>query len=66
MRYHDPYVPVISHNGHDLTCEPSLNAALNAADCVVVVTDHSVYDWPDVLGKAKLVVDTRHVGVQGS
>ena len=66
VRYHDPYVPVISHNGHDLTCEPALDAALAAADCVVIVTDHSVYDWPDVLGKAKLVVDTRHVGVQGS
>ena len=61
VRYHDPYVPVISHNGHDLTCEPALDAALDAADCVVIVTDHSVYDWPDVLAKAKLVVDTRHV-----
>jgi len=66
VRYHDPYVPVILHNGHDLTCEPALDAALAAADCVVIVTDHSVYDWPDVLGKAKLVVDTRHVGVQRS
>ena len=63
VRYHDPYVPVISHNGHDLTCEPALDPALDAADCVVIVTDHSVYDWPDVLAKAKLVVDTRHVGV---
>ncbi len=61
VRYHDPYVPVISHNGHDLTCEPALDAALAAADCVVIVTDHSVYDWPDVLAKARLVVDTRHV-----
>jgi UDP-N-acetyl-D-glucosamine dehydrogenase len=61
VRYHDPYVPVISHNGHNLTCEPALDAALDAADCVVIVTDHSVYDWPAVLEKAKLVVDTRHV-----
>ena len=66
VRYHDPYVPVISHNGHDLTCEPALDAALDAADCVLIVTDHSVYDWPAVLVKAKLVVDTRHVGVQGN
>jgi UDP-N-acetyl-D-glucosamine dehydrogenase len=61
VRYHDPYVPVISHNGHDLTCEPALEAALDAADCVVIVTDHSVYDWSDVYRKARLVVDTRHV-----
>ena len=64
VRYHDPYVPVISHNGHDLTCEPALDAALDAADCVVIVTDHSVYDWPHVYARARLVVDTRHVGVQ--
>jgi UDP-N-acetyl-D-glucosamine dehydrogenase len=61
VRYHDPYVPVISHNGHDLTCEPTLNAALDEADCVLIVTDHSVYDWPAVLTRAKLLVDTRHV-----
>jgi UDP-N-acetyl-D-glucosamine dehydrogenase len=64
VRYHDPYVPVISHNGHDMACEPALDAALDAADCVVIVTDHSVYDWPDVHARARLVVDTRHVGVQ--
>jgi len=61
VHYHDPYVPVISHNGHKLACEPVLDVALDAADCVVIVTDHSVYDWPAVLAKAKLVVDTRHV-----
>jgi UDP-N-acetyl-D-glucosamine dehydrogenase len=61
VRYHDPYVPVISHNGHVLTSEPTLDAALDAADCVVIVTDHSAYDWPDVHAKARLIVDTRHV-----
>jgi len=61
VRYHDPYVPIISHNGHDLTCEPTLDAALAAADCVVIVTDHSVYDWAHVYGRSRLVVDTRHV-----
>ena len=61
VRYHDPYVPVISHNGHDLTCEPALDPALGAADCVVIVTDHSAYDWAHVYAKARLVVDTRHV-----
>jgi len=61
VRYHDPYVPVISHNGHDLTSEPALDTALAAADCVVIVTDHSAYDWPDVYTKSRLVVDTRHV-----
>jgi len=62
VRYHDPYVPVLAHNGEGFTSEPDLEAAIRAADCVVIVTDHSVYDWSQVLRNARLVVDTRHVG----
>jgi UDP-N-acetyl-D-glucosamine dehydrogenase len=32
-----------------------------AADCVVVVTDHAQFDYPAILEKAKLIVDTRNV-----
>jgi UDP-N-acetyl-D-glucosamine dehydrogenase len=61
VRYHDPYVPILAHNSHTHISEPGLAAALAAADCVVVVTDHSTYDWPSVRRHARLVVDTRHV-----
>ncbi len=61
VRYHDPFVPEVFHNGHALTSEPDLDAALAAADCVLIVTDHSTYDWAAVFRKARLVVDTRHV-----
>jgi len=61
VRYHDPYVPAISHNGFELAGEADLEAALDAADCVLIVTDHSAYDWPAVLSRARLVVDSRHV-----
>ena len=37
-----------------------LEPALDRADCVVVCTDHSAYDWPDVVARAGLVVDTRN------
>jgi UDP-N-acetyl-D-glucosamine dehydrogenase len=37
-----------------------LNAAVAAADCVVVCTDHSAYDWQDLAGRAGLIVDTRN------
>ena len=30
-----------------------------AADCVVIVTDHSAYDWAEVRAGARLLVDTR-------
>ncbi len=61
VRYHDPYIPTLLHNGHGLTSEPVLEAALDAADCVMIVTDHSVYDWAAIRRRARLVVDTRHV-----
>ncbi len=61
VRYHDPYVPAFSHNGHGLVCEPDLDRALAEADCVLIVTDHSGYDWEAIARKASLIVDTRHV-----
>ena len=60
VRYHDPYVPVVAHNSYELRGEPDLDAALAAADCVVVVTDHASYDWGAIRRLARLIVDTRH------
>lgn len=60
VRYHDPYIPHIRHNGYEMGGEPVLDAALDAADCVVVVTDHSCYDWAAIRRRARLLVDTRH------
>jgi UDP-N-acetyl-D-glucosamine dehydrogenase len=61
LNYHDPYVSSIQHHGHQLASVPDLNAAVAAADCVVIVTDHSVYDWAAIYRQAQLIVDTRHV-----
>ena len=36
-------------------------AALMESDCVVIITDHKVYDWERVASKARLIVDTRNV-----
>jgi UDP-N-acetyl-D-glucosamine dehydrogenase len=63
VRYHDPYVPTIRHNGFEMAGETNLDAALAAADCVVVVTDHSSYDWAAIRPRAKLIVDTRHAAL---
>ncbi len=60
VRYHDLYVPTIRHNGFEMAGEANLDAALAAADCAVVVTDHSWYDWGAIREQARLVVDTRH------
>ena len=57
--YHDPHVPSFREDGHELTSVDDLDAALASADCTVVVTDHSEYDWDRVAEQARLVVDTR-------
>jgi UDP-N-acetyl-D-glucosamine dehydrogenase len=61
VSYHDPHVASFKEDGHEMASVEDLDAALAAADCVVVVTDHSEYDWDDVAAKAPVLVDTRHV-----
>ena len=60
VEYHDPHVPSFVEDGARMRSVDDLSAALVAADVVVVVTDHSAYDWREVASKARLVVDTRH------
>jgi UDP-N-acetyl-D-glucosamine dehydrogenase len=66
VAYHDPYVPHLEHDRFALDSVQLSDAELDAADCVVIVTDHSSYDWERVSARAQLVVDTRnamrHIG----
>lgn len=60
VRYHDPHVASFRHNSHALTSVTDLTEALETADCVVIATDHSTYDWADIVRRTALVIDTRH------
>jgi UDP-N-acetyl-D-glucosamine dehydrogenase len=65
VSYHDPYVPEIVADGHTPAgavgvSVPFTDAALEAADAVMVVTDHSSIDYDRVCRNAKLVIDTRN------
>ncbi len=60
VSYHDPYVGSFSHDGWSMHSVPDLMAAVKAADCVVVITNHQVYDYPAILDAAQLIVDTRN------
>ncbi|HLA98885.1 MAG TPA: nucleotide sugar dehydrogenase [Anaerolineales bacterium] len=60
VSYHDPYIAQIHHDSWELQCVPDLMAAIEAADCVVIVTDHSSYDYPAILQATRLIVDTRN------
>jgi UDP-N-acetyl-D-glucosamine dehydrogenase len=60
VSYHDPYIPHIKHDDWEMTCVPDLMTAVKSADCVVIVTNHKVYDYPAILKESKLIVDTRN------
>ncbi len=67
VHYHDPFVKEIrfddSHTeggGAPLASEPLTDEALRAADCLVIVTDHSGIDYSRVCLLAPLIVDTRN------
>jgi UDP-N-acetyl-D-glucosamine dehydrogenase len=60
VSYHDPFIPSLRHEGLQLDSVPDLMAAVRQADCVVIVTNHSSYDYVKLLKEARLMVDTRN------
>lgn len=65
VQYHDPYVPVLEYEDIVMHSITDLDAAVEQADCIVIATDHSDYDWVTIVNQANLLVDTRHVGKRG-
>ena len=59
VTYSDPYVASIRLDGRELKAEDAM-AMAGAADCVVVVTDHTKFDYAGIVKNARLVVDTRN------
>jgi UDP-N-acetyl-D-glucosamine dehydrogenase len=59
ITYSDPYVPQLRLDGISLKSEP-LTATAAKADCVVIITDHTDFDYKALLDSAKLIVDTRN------
>ena len=60
VSYNDPYFPEVGRGRkYDLgmKCTPLEN--LSQYDCVLIVTDHSDYDYERIVRESKLVVDTR-------
>jgi UDP-N-acetyl-D-glucosamine dehydrogenase len=61
VSFHDPHVRALRHDGTMIDVVPDLEHELANSDCVVIVTDHSAYDWDAIAAQARLIVDTRHV-----
>ncbi len=61
VSYNDPYFPTVGHGRHyalDMINTPLENLA--QYDAIVIVTDHSAYDYRSIVDQAQLVIDTRN------
>ncbi len=60
LSYNDPLVPTVRVGGQVLASSQLSSAAIESQDCVIILTDHSAYDFRSLLQSAKLVIDTRN------
>ncbi len=61
VSYNDPFFPRVGRGRHydlDMTCTPLEN--LGQYDAVIIVTDHTSYDYQRIVAESQLVVDTRN------
>jgi UDP-N-acetyl-D-glucosamine dehydrogenase len=60
--YHDPYIPQIhhEHEGWRMESVPDMMDCVRDADAVVIVTNHSSYDYETILAEAKFIFDSRN------
>lgn len=58
--YNDPYVPLLKANEEALSSQALTKEVLARADCVIIATDHSIYDYKWIVEHSQLVFDTRN------
>lgn len=66
VSYSDPHVPELPHMRHHsihLQSQPLTTEFLAEQECVVIVTDHTAYDYEWLVRHARLIVDTRNATV---
>lgn len=65
ISYSDPYIPSLQLETRDKKQEtlysvPLTPATISKTDCAVILTAHSVFDYPSIIRHAPLIVDTRN------
>lgn len=60
VSYHDPYVAQLEHEGEKWESKKMTASILRAQHLVVILTNHSVFNWGLVAREAKLIFDTRN------
>ena len=61
VEYNDPFIPSAGQGRkYALNMKSTSLDRIPEFDCVIIATDHSQYDYPAIVAKAQLVVDTRN------
>jgi len=62
VEYHDPFIPHLhhEHEGWKMDSISDVMPAVEAADAVVIVTNHKAYDYKAILSKASFIFDSRN------
>jgi UDP-N-acetyl-D-glucosamine dehydrogenase len=60
VTYFDPHVPRFREDGQEFRSVELSPEVVGAADCVMIVTDHTAVDYRMIKRTAKLIVDTRN------
>src|SRR2546421_3262995 len=60
VTWHDPYVRELKGMESLTRAAAVTSELLSQADCVVITTDHSTYDWEAIVKDANLIVDSRN------
>jgi len=60
VSYYDPYVPDVDYEFVRMSSEKDLAAAVEKADLVAIITNHSKVDYNLVFEKAQLIFDARN------
>jgi UDP-N-acetyl-D-glucosamine dehydrogenase len=61
VEYHDPYIPHLrTHDDVEMESVKDVMDAVRRADCVVIITNHSAYDYKAILREAKFIFDSRN------
>jgi len=60
VTYSDPHIPTLRMDDGAQICAENLEPAVAVADAVVIITDHTSFDYETVVERAQVIVDTRN------
>ncbi|MCH7687235.1 MAG: UDP-N-acetyl-D-glucosamine dehydrogenase, partial [Planctomycetes bacterium] len=60
LTFNDPHVNEVHLNGTVMASQELTDKLISQVDCVIITTDHSKYDFENIVKHANLIIDTRN------